>query len=169
MRSLHRAFSSPCWTSTAPSAFPHRRDAPAPHHLSGPPLELIQQLHILPVLRARGLEAVLQMGPHEGRVENNPPPFPCWPPLFWCSPEYCWPSRLQAHTAGLCPAFHPSGPWSPLQDCSQWVLLPGYMYFNSYSHKGCCFSYCMLTLSKRRRQGNPFLCLPSLPYPAHPP
>jgi len=40
-------------------------------HLSGPPLELLQQLHIPPVLRAPNLDAVLQMGPHKGRTEGT--------------------------------------------------------------------------------------------------
>jgi len=39
--------------------------------LSGPPLDLLQSLHVFLVLSAPGLDAVLQMGPHEGRVEGN--------------------------------------------------------------------------------------------------
>ena len=34
-------------------------------HLSGPPLDLLQELHVLPVLGAPGLDTVLQMGPHK--------------------------------------------------------------------------------------------------------
>ena len=34
-------------------------------HLCGPPLDPLQELHILPVLGAPGLDAVLQMGPHK--------------------------------------------------------------------------------------------------------
>ena len=34
-------------------------------HLSGPPLDPLQELHILPLLGAPGLDAVLQMGPHK--------------------------------------------------------------------------------------------------------
>ena len=46
-------------------------------HLSGPPLDLLQELHILPVLGAPGLDAVLHMGPHKSRVErDNPLPLP---------------------------------------------------------------------------------------------
>ena len=33
-------------------------------HLSGPPLELLQELHVLPVLGALGLDSVLQVEPH---------------------------------------------------------------------------------------------------------
>ena len=41
--------------------------------LHGPPLGPLQQLCILPLLEAPGLDAVLQMGPHEGRVEGDSP------------------------------------------------------------------------------------------------
>eukprot|EP00198_Chlamydomonas_reinhardtii_P004847 XP_001694183.1 predicted protein [Chlamydomonas reinhardtii] len=34
-------------------------------HLRGPPLDPLQELHILPVLGAPGLDTVLQMGPHK--------------------------------------------------------------------------------------------------------
>ena len=40
-------------------------------HLSGPSLDLLQQLHILLVLGALGLGTVLQMGLHKGRVEGR--------------------------------------------------------------------------------------------------
>jgi len=39
--------------------------------LSGPPLNLFQELHILPVLGAPGLDAVLLMGPHKSWVEGH--------------------------------------------------------------------------------------------------
>ena len=39
-------------------------------HLSGPPLEPLQELHILPVVGVPDLDAVLQMGPHKSRVEG---------------------------------------------------------------------------------------------------
>ena len=35
-------------------------------HLSGPPLDPLQELHVIRVLGALGLDAVLQMGPHRG-------------------------------------------------------------------------------------------------------
>lgn len=49
------------------------------------------------------------------RVEyrGQSPPLPYWPPLLWCSLEYCWPSELQVPAAGWCPAFHPQEPPSP--------------------------------------------------------
>ena len=37
---------------------------PSDHH-SGPPLDLVQERHILPALGAPGLEVILQMGPHK--------------------------------------------------------------------------------------------------------
>ena len=40
-------------------------------HLCAPPLDLVQQLHIFPVLGAPGLDAVLHVGPHKGRVEGD--------------------------------------------------------------------------------------------------
>ena len=43
----------------------------------GPPLDPLQQLHIFPVLGALDLDAVLQMGPHEGRVKRDTYTFVC--------------------------------------------------------------------------------------------
>jgi len=37
------------------------------------------------------------MRPYKGRVERESLPLLCWPPLFWCSPGYSWPSGLQMH------------------------------------------------------------------------
>ena len=45
---------------------------PPDHH--GPPLDLLQNLFIFPVLGAPDLDEILQMGPHEGRVEMDNPP-----------------------------------------------------------------------------------------------
>ena len=42
-----------------------------PDHLSGPPLDSLQQLPVFLVLGAPDLDTVLQMGPHEGRVERE--------------------------------------------------------------------------------------------------
>lgn len=36
-----------------------------------PPLDLSQQFHVFPVLEAPGLDAVLQMRPHEDREERD--------------------------------------------------------------------------------------------------
>jgi len=41
--------------------------------LCGPPLNLLQQFHIILVLGASGLDTVLQVGPREGRVERDNP------------------------------------------------------------------------------------------------
>ena len=50
-------------------------------HLPGPPLVLFLQLCILPVLGARSLNTVLQLGSHKGRVEGeNPLPLPAGHP-----------------------------------------------------------------------------------------
>jgi len=40
-------------------------------HLSGPPLDPLQELHIFPVLGDPGLDAVLQMGPQKSQVEGE--------------------------------------------------------------------------------------------------
>ena len=51
-------------------------------HLHGPPLDLLQQFLILLVLGALGLNALLQMGPHKGRVDaDNPLPHPAVHPF----------------------------------------------------------------------------------------
>jgi len=38
-------------------------------HFCGPPLDLLQQVHVFPVLRAPELDAVLQVGFHQSGVE----------------------------------------------------------------------------------------------------
>ncbi|KAK4825592.1 hypothetical protein QYF61_000681 [Mycteria americana] len=40
-------------------------------HFHGPPLDLLQQLHVFPVLRTPELDAVLQVESHQGRVEGQ--------------------------------------------------------------------------------------------------
>jgi len=40
-------------------------------HPCGPPLKPLQKLHILPELGAPVLDEVLQLGPHEGRIEGS--------------------------------------------------------------------------------------------------
>ena len=42
-------------------------------HLCGPPLDLLQQLHVLLVLGAPELATVLQVGSHESRVRGAVP------------------------------------------------------------------------------------------------
>jgi len=57
----HRV-STPCYVQ---GCQPLDQAAQSSDHLSGPPLDLPQELHVLPVLGASGLDAVLQMGPHK--------------------------------------------------------------------------------------------------------
>jgi len=57
-------------------------------HLHGPPPDPLQMLNRLPVLGAPDLDALLQIGPCEGRIEgdNQSPLSPCWLPpgyLAW--------------------------------------------------------------------------------------
>jgi len=65
-------------------------------HLCGSPLDLLQQLLILPVLEAPGLDAVLPMEPHKGRVErDNHLPFPAGRPSADAAQDttgiaHCW-------------------------------------------------------------------------------
>ncbi|KAK4819021.1 hypothetical protein QYF61_024137 [Mycteria americana] len=40
-------------------------------HSCGPPLDLLQQVHVFPVLRTPELDAVLQVGSHQSRVEGQ--------------------------------------------------------------------------------------------------
>ena len=52
-------------------------------NLCGLPLDLLQQLSTPPVLGAPGVVTVLQMGPHEDRIEgDNPLPLPAGQPSF---------------------------------------------------------------------------------------
>jgi len=69
-------------------------------HLHGPPLDLLQHLHIFPKLVAPGLDAVLQMESHKDRAEgDNPLPQPAATPLlmqpntllaFWAASTHFW-------------------------------------------------------------------------------
>ena len=40
-------------------------------YLHGSPLDLLQQLRILPVLGVPGLDTVFQVGPYEGKAEQD--------------------------------------------------------------------------------------------------
>jgi len=40
-------------------------------HLHCPPLDPLQKPHIFPMLGAPGMDTVLQLGPHKGRVERD--------------------------------------------------------------------------------------------------
>ena len=49
----------------------------------GPPLNLFQQVYVSVVLETQGLDAALQVGPHESRAEgDNYPPCPFVCPFF---------------------------------------------------------------------------------------
>jgi len=72
---------------------------------------MLQQVYISPVLRTLHLDTVLQVRPHQAQSrEAGSPPSPCQLRFFWCSPGYSWLSVLRGHTAGSCPASHPSVP-----------------------------------------------------------
>jgi len=74
---LPRAFSSLHWTSLASSGFLCEKGTAAFWMLSWPPLDLLQQPHVCPLLKAQGLDAAFSMGPHECRAEgDNPCPHP---------------------------------------------------------------------------------------------
>ena len=66
-------------------------------HFRGPSVDLLQQLHVFPVLRASELDRTPSgVSPEQSRGAESPSSI-CWPHLFWCIPVYSWPSRLQAH------------------------------------------------------------------------
>jgi len=93
-----------CWTTPAPSAFLHRRGAPAS---SWPPLDLFQQLYIFPVLGAPGMDPVLQMGPYKSRAEwDNPLPCPAGLPSFGAAQGTVGRLGCKAHcwfVSNICP------------------------------------------------------------------
>ena len=64
-----RTFSSPGSTAPALSACPHRRGVPFLRSFCGPPLDTLQQDLVSPVLRTPHLDTVLQVRPHQHRVE----------------------------------------------------------------------------------------------------
>ena len=87
---LPGAFSSPGQTSPTPSACLCRRGAPALWSSCGPPLDLLQQLLIFPVLETSGLDVVLQMGPHKGGIERDSHlPLPTGHPSFDAT-QFLW-------------------------------------------------------------------------------
>ena len=88
---LPTAFSSPGWTSAAPSTSLHRRDSPA----------LSSSLCFSSGLNPTDLclSCVGDSSPGRSipdgssRGQSNgawSPSSPCWPPLFWCSLGYSW-------------------------------------------------------------------------------
>jgi len=62
-----RAFSSPSQSSQFPQPFFTGELLQPSDHLSGPPLDPLQELHVLLVLGVPGLDSVLQMRPRKGR------------------------------------------------------------------------------------------------------
>ena len=98
-------------------------------HLSGTPLDPLQELRVFFVLRAPGLDTVFQMGPHKSQVErDNHLPVPAGHPSSdGAQGTVCFPrckSTLLAHVKFfihrdpqilLCRAM--------LKDCSQWLIL----------------------------------------------
>ena len=100
-RGHHAAFSTPGSTSPAPSSCLYKRVVPAFWYLCSPPLDSLQKLNSFPVLGAPDLDAVLQMGPREGRAkQRGTVPFLSAGTFCWCSPGHSWPSGLQVCTAG---------------------------------------------------------------------
>jgi len=99
---LPRAFSSPVWTVTALSAFPHSTGAPVPWLSSWPFAEL-----------SRGTPSLCDTGePRPGhsttgvaspvlRSREGSPLSTCWQCSSSCSPGYCKPSLLQGPTLEL--------------------------------------------------------------------
>jgi len=74
-------------------------------HFHCVPLDLLWLLCILPKLGTSGLDAVLQMGHHEDRVDRDNPLPHSASHLFWCRSAYCFPLGLQEQTAGSRSAF----------------------------------------------------------------
>jgi len=118
---LSGAFFSIDWTSPAPSTSRHRsvpavwsslwlfsRPTPTGLHFScagGPRLECSTSDGALQVQCRRG----------------QPPPSPYWPLLFWSSPGYSWPSRLQEGQQLLEETF---------QDMQLWRYIVTYLFYS---------------------------------------
>ena len=89
-------------------------------HTCIPPLTLLQKLHIFPVLGVPNLDAILQMGPHEGRLEETITSLSalyhqqtCWGWTQSLHPHHCWRQwtglavvptlgNTTSYTSGLC-------------------------------------------------------------------
>jgi len=99
-------------------------------HLHDLPLDPLQQLYILLVMLAPGMDAVLQMSLYNCRIEgdnHHPHPFRT---LFWYSPGY---SSLSGPQCWLMSSF--SSAWTPRHSplgCSQWVIFPVCTYIWDY-------------------------------------
>ena len=78
-------------------------------HLSGPPLDPLQELHVFLVLGVPGLDAVFWMGPHKSQVEgDNHLPLPAGRPLFNADQEIV--GLPCGKRSGCCLASCPPGP-----------------------------------------------------------
>jgi len=115
------SFLSSGWPAPTLSAFPHRRDAPAPRSFLWPssgPAPTGPCLSCAEGSRA-GRRTPGGVSPEQSRRAESPPST-CWPRFFWRSPGYGWPCWLPAHIGGSCPAFHaPVAPSPSWQGCSQ--------------------------------------------------
>ena len=94
------------------------------NHLCGTPLDSFQQLCIVPVLGVPGLDTMLQMEPHRGRVEGDSHlPFPSDHLSFDATQDTV--GLLGSCPAGSCPVFFHQDPQSPSPEgCSHGVLIP---------------------------------------------
>jgi len=81
------------------------RGVPASDNLCAPSLDLFQQLLIILMLGAPGLDAELLVGPYEGRAKGDSPLPAPQPSFCWCSPGCSWFSQLPAHTADSLASF----------------------------------------------------------------
>jgi len=76
-RPLQSLLFSRVGTTPTPSAFPHRRGAPALGSFVWPSLVPLKQVCVCPVLRAPELDTGLQVGSHQNEAEGqNPLPHP---------------------------------------------------------------------------------------------
>ena len=74
-------------------------------YLCGPSLDLLQQLYIFLLLGTPGLDTLLQMGPHEGRVERFSHSLNLLATPLLIQPSIPLAFGLQAHTTGSCSAL----------------------------------------------------------------
>jgi len=98
-------------------------------YLHGLPLDPLQQLWVLPVLVAPDLDAVLQIGPHESRVEgNNHLSLPAGYSSFDAVQDIVGlpgcKHTLLPHVQLFIHLDPQQGIWTSPQGCSQCVLLP---------------------------------------------
>jgi len=107
--SLHALVPSPSpallWTpsgtgSCSKVSFPPSRGVLALGSFLGPPLALLQQLQVCPVLRAPELNAGLPGGLSRAGQRGRIPSLALCPHCWGCSPGHGWPAGLPAHIAG---------------------------------------------------------------------